>query len=100
MCDPNVECLIAKHRERAAKGLVKYGVDTTRTDLTAEQWLQHLQEELMDGAVYCERVLVEVERLRQGNEQLRGALRAAISLLNIAGFAPEAGALRGIVESD
>ena len=57
MIDPNVEAVIAKHQSRAALGLRKYGVDTTRMDLTHEQWLQHLQEELMDAAVYVERLL-------------------------------------------
>lgn len=57
MSDTNVEAVIAKHRNRAAAGYLKYGVTTERMDLTPEQWLLHLQEELMDAAVYIEAFL-------------------------------------------
>lgn len=53
--------------ERAAAGFKKYGVTCARTDLSFLQWLQHLQEELMDAAVYIERIkLAESEA---GNQQ-------------------------------
>jgi hypothetical protein len=42
---------------RAAFGLKKYGVTCDRTDLTPLQWLTHLQEELMDAAVYTEKLM-------------------------------------------
>lgn len=38
-------------RERV--GLAKYGVTLDRRDLSAAEWLQHLAEELMDGAGYA-----------------------------------------------
>jgi len=66
--DRNVTAVIAKHSNRAERGLQKYGVDTTRTDLSFADWLSHLQEELMDAAVYIERLLQEsakVKRLEQ-----------------------------------
>lgn len=54
-----------KMLERAAKGLEKYGVSVEeRDDLSVIEWLTHLQEELMDGAVYIEKlksVLGEVD---------------------------------------
>lgn len=53
--DANVNAVVAKHRERAAKGLKKYGVTTERTDLSAVEWMRHFQEEAMDAAVYAER---------------------------------------------
>ena len=37
-------------------GREKYGTSMERTDLTTAQWLQHMKEELLDGAIYCERV--------------------------------------------
>ena len=55
--DPNVAAVITKHKQRAEQGLQKYGVDTTRTDSSIKEWLEHLQEELMDAAVYIERIL-------------------------------------------
>lgn len=41
---------------RAAAGYTKYGVGVDRDDLSLDQWLQHLQEELLDAAVYVERI--------------------------------------------
>jgi hypothetical protein len=54
MSDPNVDAVIAKLRERAAVGLRKYGVTTADNPLTPTEWMQHLQEELMDACVYIE----------------------------------------------
>jgi len=42
-------------------GEVKYGVTMERADLTLLEWLQHLQEELMDAAVYVQRLMEEVK---------------------------------------
>ena len=47
----------AKIQQRAAVGKNKYGVTMERTDLTLFEWLQHLQEELMDAAVYVQRLM-------------------------------------------
>lgn len=39
--------------ERDMVGRAKYGVTLDRTDLTRDQWLQHMVEELLDGAGYA-----------------------------------------------
>lgn len=55
---------------RKERGLAKYGTTVDRTDLTHEQWQQHLLEELLDAAVYLMR------QMRDGNsgvEQLCAA---------------------------
>ncbi len=52
------EKVIDKIRQRAKVGLKKYGVTMEREDLTNIEWLTHLQEELLDGAVYIERLKV------------------------------------------
>ena len=54
--DQNVTSVIEQLRNREKAGLIKYGTNTERTDLETIEWLQHLQEELMDGAVYIERL--------------------------------------------
>ena len=54
--DKNVEKVIMQLRDREEEGLRKYGVNTERTDLTSLEWLQHLQEELMDASVYIEKL--------------------------------------------
>lgn len=48
--------------ERASVGKEKYGTEMTRTDLGFVDWLKHLQEELMDGAVYIEKLLQDYQQ--------------------------------------
>ena len=61
MLDPNVEAVRQKLKERAEVGMRKYGVDTTRQDIDLIGWIQHLQEELMDASIYCQRLLNDLE---------------------------------------
>ena len=63
--DKNVEKVITQLRDREEEGLRKYGVNTERVDLTPLQWLQHLQEELMDASVYIEKLKNEMKETRQ-----------------------------------
>lgn len=42
--------------DRADTGKKKYGVTMERDDLSLLEWLQHLQEELMDATVYVEKL--------------------------------------------
>ena len=58
--DKNVENVVTQLRNREEEGLRKYGVNTERTDLTSLEWLQHLQEELMDASVYIEKLKNEI----------------------------------------
>lgn len=53
------EQVITALRDRAAKGEKKYGVTMERNDLAFPEWLQHLQEELLDAAVYVEKLKEE-----------------------------------------
>jgi hypothetical protein len=57
--DKNVANVITQLRSREDRGMGKYGVNTERTDLSTLEWLQHLQEELMDAAVYIEKLKSE-----------------------------------------
>jgi hypothetical protein len=57
MSDPIVDFVRAKLAERSAAGIKKYGTTVARTDLTRLDWLRHAQEELLDGAVYLERLI-------------------------------------------
>jgi len=54
-----------KIEERAKVGKSKYGVTMDRGDLSKEQWLVHLQEELMDASVYIEKLLDDIQRTKQ-----------------------------------
>ena len=45
-----------KIQERAKVGKEKYGTTMERDDLTFQEWVTHLQEELMDAIVYIEKL--------------------------------------------
>lgn len=62
--DRNVEAVRAKLLQRSQTGLEKYGTTTERTDLGPVEWLTHLQEELMDAAVYAQRIISDVEAMQ------------------------------------
>lgn len=69
--DQIVLSVMAKFAERSATGLKKYGVTLDREDLTIFDWINHLQEELMDATLYLERIkkdiaLLEVEAFSNG----------------------------------
>ena len=52
--DKNVSKVIDLMLARSRRGYDKYGTTTERKDLTLLEWLQHLQEELLDAAIYVE----------------------------------------------
>ena len=60
MTDAITGAVVAQLRTRAKKGKLKYGTTMERDDLTLMEWLQHLQEELMDAAVYVEKLKGEI----------------------------------------
>lgn len=62
MIDKNVESVRQQMLDRMHTGYKKYGVTTERTDIGLLGWLQHLQEELMDAAVYVERIKDELKQ--------------------------------------
>lgn len=57
--DSNVEKVIQKYADRAEMGFKKYGVTTERDDINLLDWLNHLQDELMDATIYIERLKKE-----------------------------------------
>lgn len=61
--DKNVQKVIEKFTSRAKHGLDKYGVTTERKDLSFFDWLEHLQDELMDATVYVERLKDDVKNM-------------------------------------
>ena len=54
MEDKIVQKVIEAYKERSKVGIEKYGQTMEREDLSALDWLQHLQEELMDATLYIE----------------------------------------------
>jgi len=58
--DSCVTAVIQRLTQRAETGQRKYGTNLDRTDLDIQDWLLHLQEELLDAALYVERLKKEV----------------------------------------
>jgi len=63
--DSYVQIVKAKFEERSQRGIKKYGTNLEREDLDIFEWLNHLQEELMDATLYVERLKAEIgDKLR------------------------------------
>jgi hypothetical protein len=54
--DSIVESICAKFLKRSAVGWKKYGTTLDREDLSVLDWIEHAQEELMDGMLYLEKL--------------------------------------------
>jgi hypothetical protein len=54
--DSIVDAVIDKLIQRANTGKTKYNTDLDRDDLSLNDWLTHLQEELLDAANYIEKL--------------------------------------------
>jgi len=54
--DTVVSDIISKFEKRAQDGHVKYGTTMDRTDLSVLDWINHAQEELMDGIIYLQKL--------------------------------------------
>ena len=50
--DTIVEEVIDLFRKRSEEGRKKYGTTLDRNDFSELEWIQHLQEELMDAILY------------------------------------------------
>lgn len=62
--DANVERIRDQLLQRSVVGLKKYGVTTAESNLQTDQWLQHLQEELLDAAVYVEVLKQKIKAIK------------------------------------
>jgi hypothetical protein len=54
--DSIVESVIGNYKTRANVGQTKYGTNLDRTDLNTKDWIEHLQQELMDAVLYLEKL--------------------------------------------
>ena len=61
MKDKIVESVVNKFNERSETGIKKYG--TTLAENNTDNFLVHLQEELMDATLYIEKLI------KQGNDK-------------------------------
>ena len=68
--DPIVLKVMSKFYDRSQRGIEKYGTMLTRTDLNLTDWLNHLQEELMDATLYIEKLKQDVKFIAQKTGQV------------------------------
>lgn len=57
----NVQQLLEKQTK---KGIEKYGTTVNPGDYTFVEWLEHLQQELVDAVVYCETLKFKYAHLK------------------------------------
>lgn len=60
--DSVVQAVIDKFRNRAQMGKEKYNATMDRDDLEFFDWLNHFQEELMDGIIYAEKLKQQIKK--------------------------------------
>tara|TARA_R110000822_G_scaffold96491_1_gene219590 strand:+ start:722 stop:958 length:237 start_codon:yes stop_codon:yes gene_type:complete len=54
--DPIVATVMKRMSDRSVEGIKKYGETMMRSDIDTIAWIDHAIEELLDGAIYLERV--------------------------------------------
>jgi hypothetical protein len=83
MKDQIVQNVVDKYQQRSSVGINKYG--TTLEQNNTDNYLKHLQEELMDATLYLEKLMVnkqEITRLVRENdsdEELGKLIRKLVS---------------------
>ena len=63
--DKIVHQVIIKYLQRSYEGQKKYGTTLDRNDLLMRDWMQHLQEELMDASLYLEKLMTVIDQLEE-----------------------------------
>jgi hypothetical protein len=54
--DSIVKSIINQFTTRAETGETKYGVNMDRNDLSFQEWITHMKQELMDAIIYLEKI--------------------------------------------
>lgn len=67
--DKIVHQLIIKYLNRSYEGQKKYGTTLDRNDLVLRDWMQHLQEELMDASLYLEKLMTVIDTLEETDSE-------------------------------
>ena len=63
--DPIVLKVLSKYYKRSQLGIQKYGSTLDRDDLSLTDWLNHLQEELMDATLYIEKLKADLKQAQK-----------------------------------
>ena len=76
--DSVVRSVIDKFISRSVFGKKKYGTDLDRTDLSVADWIQHAQEEQMDGILYLEKLKKEILAMEEKMKKMEADMKAAV----------------------
>tara|TARA_R110001606_G_C15038527_1_gene611924 strand:+ start:305 stop:526 length:222 start_codon:yes stop_codon:yes gene_type:complete len=61
--DPIVATVMQRMSDRSKEGMKTYGKTMMRNDVKTTEWIDHAIEELLDGAIYLERVKYDLNKL-------------------------------------
>jgi hypothetical protein len=79
--DSIVCAVIEMFKSRAAFGKKKYGTDLDRQDLATLDWIQHAQEELMDGILYLQKLKTQFTGRKDHTAQTTSPLPSPTEIL-------------------
>ena len=65
--DPIVATVMKRMSDRSEEGMKKYGCTMMRDDVTTVGWIDHAIEELLNAAVYLERLKLNLTSFRFNN---------------------------------
>lgn len=82
MKDNIVESVRQDLLNRSELGIKKYNTTLDRTDLSLEDWLNHLYEELLDAALYSKRTILEINLYKEKIIQLNELIQSMEAELN------------------
>ena len=72
MSDKIVNEVIENFKKRSIIGYLKYGVTMDRNDLTFDDWVNHLQEELMDACIYLQKIKQTTNEIKRLSDNDKG----------------------------
>jgi len=94
--DKIVENVIGKYRKRSKLGIEKYNTTLEDSKESLSAFVNHLQEELFDGSLYCETIIHKTEKMEQDIDFLRA--QNEIFKEKIASLSNEVIVLRAAIE--
>lgn len=72
MSDQILNEVIENFKKRSIIGYLKYGVTMDRNDLTYLEWINHLQEELMDACIYLQKIKQTTNEIKRLSDSDKG----------------------------
>jgi hypothetical protein len=77
--DSIVNTVVQRFIQRSEFGQKKYGVTLDRTDLKTADWIQHMQEELMDAILYLEKLKTTIATTEGSSTGQKDVINEAVT---------------------